>query len=185
MYITIHYDNYNSLLFKMTELLKIIVAGSGGIGKTSMLNKWCNGYFDEREDMTIGTDFFVKRLEVNGSFINLQIWDFAGQKQFRFFLEDFVKGAIGSILAFDVQRNVSFFELDEWITMLREELPDLPVVLVATKIDQHYHPTITPEMGREFAKQNKLIDFVETSAKLGYNIETPFRLLIDHFLFKR
>jgi len=161
-------------------MLKIIVAGSGGIGKTSILNRWCNGCFDECEVLTKGADFFVKRLEIDGKFVNIQLWDFAGQERFRFLLQEFVKGSVGAILAFDVERGSSFFDLEGWLQLLRGEIPDLPIVLMATKRDQKYHPTINPDMANDFAQKNNLIDFVETSARDGYNVEAAFLSLINY-----
>jgi len=164
------------------QLLKIIVGGDGGIGKTSILRKFCRDYFNDDEEMTMGSDFFIKRMAVNGEFVNLQIWDLAGQERFRFFLSDLTKGSVGAVIGFDVKRRESFADLDDWITLVREYNPAIPIVLVGLKIDLNYHPAISPEKARKFVEERKLLGYVETSSKAGLNVDAPFEMIVSHLM---
>jgi GTP-binding nuclear protein Ran len=81
---------------------KIIAAGDGGVGKTTMFRKYITGQFDFETKMTIGVEIFNKDHVIeNGRIAALQLWDFGGQERFRFFLDNFVLGANGVFLMFD------------------------------------------------------------------------------------
>jgi len=178
-YIT-NYSSSASIVKIKERVLKVVIGGDGGIGKTSILRMLCDDHFNDDEDMTITSDFFVKRLKVDGIFVNLQIWDLAGQDRFRFLLDTFTKGAVGAILGFDVKRRQSFADLEEWISLVRTHDPDIPIVLVATKVDLKYNPALSPQMAREFAEAYGFIGFLETSTKAGLNVEAPFEMIINH-----
>jgi small GTP-binding protein len=84
--------------------VKVIVTGGGGVGKTSFLNRLVYDNFDMKSELTKGVDFFSKNIRVNGIDINFVMWDFAGQRQFRRLLEDFVDGSIAVFILFDLTR---------------------------------------------------------------------------------
>ena len=103
---------------------KIIVLGEGGVGKTTLLHRSVNNIFVDSTKMTIGTDFFMKKIEKtnekNVNQIIMLLWDFAGQERFRFILKDYVKGAEGIILAFDLSRYPTLHKLYDWVDILKE-----------------------------------------------------------------
>jgi small GTP-binding protein len=162
------------------RVYKIIVAGDGGIGKTTLLKKFCDGEYKENQRLTIGMSIFVKLAKIDSKKVSLQIWDFGGQNQFRFLLNTYVSGAIGAILGFDMKRRKSFLDLKKWIELLRSFNPNIPIVLIATKNDLGYHPTLSPEAAKNFVRANDLLTFTETSSKENYNVEKPFKLLLKH-----
>ena len=123
------------------RVIKIIVAGNGGIGKTSLMKTFCYKKYSEDEKLTVGTEIFIKKFKLNGEVEILQIWDLGGQLQFRFFMEGLVCGAHGAILGFDIKRRNSFIDLKEWLSLLRTADPNLPIVLVATKLDLELNMT--------------------------------------------
>lgn len=161
------------------KVLKIVVAGNGGIGKTTLLRKFCYHEYSDDERLTVGTEIFIKKVKVNGQLEYMQVWDLGGQEQFRFFLKDLIRGAQGAILGFDCKRIKSFLDLKKWLTMLRETNPNMPIILVGTKRDIGYHPAINPEKAKEFVTQNHLVDFIEISSKEDLNVEQPFKLIIE------
>ena len=162
------------------KVLKIIVAGNGGIGKTTLMKSFCYREYAEDQRLTVGTEIFIKKFVVDDQVEFMQVWDLGGQEHFRFFLKGLVKGAHGAILGFDIKRRNSFIDLKKWLALLRSADPDIPIVLVATKLDLGYHPTLTPELARKFVEENNLIGFVEISSKEKYNLEVPFRVLITN-----
>ena len=122
---------------------KVIVIGEGGVGKTTLLHRSVSNIFVDSTKMTIGTDFFMKKIEniddKNVNQIILLLWDFAGQERFRFILKDYIKGAKGVILCFDLTRSSTLQKLYDWIDLLKEGNvfgnPDVKFFLVGTKND--------------------------------------------------
>ncbi len=153
---------------------KVIVIGEGGVGKTTLLHRSVSNIFVDSTKMTIGTDFFMKKIEItdekNVNQIILLLWDFAGQERFRFVLSSYLKGAKGVILCFDLTRASTLQKLYEWIDLLKEgdiwDKPDIPFFLVGTKSDLVAStPTaITPDQVDLFRKEFNIDLYFETSA---------------------
>jgi len=163
-------------------VLKIIVAGNGGIGKTTLMKSFCYNEYAEDQKLTVGTEIFIKKFKINGEVEYMQVWDLGGQEHFRFFLKGLIKGAHGAILGFDIKRRNSFMDLKKWLAFLRSGDPNIPIVLVATKLDLGYHPTLNRDLAEKFAEENNLAGFVEISSKNKLNLENPFKLLIKECL---
>jgi len=85
-----------------------------------LTHRFLNGVFKESYQLTIGMDFFLKKIKINGKSISLQIWDFAGEKKFRFLLPGAVMGANGTILMFDLTRYITFKNLTDWLAAINE-----------------------------------------------------------------
>ena len=163
----------------MVVWLKIVIGGDGGIGKTTLVKTLCSNEFVD-QIMTIGVDIHSKDVTVNGTEVNLQIWDLSGQDQFRFLLDSFTHGANGIILGFDCSRPSSFRNLTKWLEIFRSTCSKAPILLIATKLDKGYHLTLSREMAQEYIKTHDLIGFIETSSKDFWNVYIPFRRLLEH-----
>ena len=169
------------MMSRTGRVLKLVIIGDGGVGKTTLTKVFCeNTYVDQI--MTIGIDIHTKESVVNGQKTTLQIWDISGQSQFKFLLSDFIRSANGVVLAFECARKETFLNLDEWIELIRTYEPNVPIFLIATKLDEGYDPALSKETIMEFIKRKNLIGFEETSAKARTNIEVPWKRLIEHFL---
>ncbi len=131
--------------------------------------------------MTVGVEFHTKRLEIAGKKIILQIWDFAGEHQFRFLLPSYVRGSSGIIFMYDITNEASFNALNEWIEVFKkgfkEKVLKIPLVLVGSKLDLKENRKISPEKAIEFVKKSKFLNYFETSSKNGENIENVFETL--------
>ena len=88
--------------------LKYLVVGDSGVGKTSLLVRYCEDTFQADYLSTIWVDFKIKRVEINGSQVTLNIWDTAGQERFRNITKSFYKGAHGIILTYSITDATSF-----------------------------------------------------------------------------
>jgi small GTP-binding protein len=88
--------------------LKYLVVGDSGVGKTSILVRYCEDNFQTDYLSTIGVDFKIKRIELNNHQVTLNIWDTAGQERFRNITKSFYKGAHGIVLAYSIIDNNSF-----------------------------------------------------------------------------
>jgi len=161
--------------------IKIVVAGDGGVGKTSLLNRYVSDTFLTAMKMTIGTDFFSKVMERQNSVVKLQLWDFGGEKRFRFLLPGYCKGARGVLLAFDLNDFTTLMSLDEWIQIIKVNTTDPKILLVGTKVDIA-GGVMEEEFIREFCEKHNIHEFIPTSSKTGENVEFVFQELVDRIL---
>ncbi len=165
-------------------LFKILTVGDGSVGKTTLLQRYVEGMFKESQDMTIGVNFFLKRLQYRDFDIALQLWDFGGQNRFRFLLKKYVKGASGALLLFDLSNPVSIESADDWIKLVRMHNANLPIILVGTKYDLVNPKAIDDNLSNFLVAEYNFIADVKTSSKTGRNIEGVFDLLIRDLLAK-
>ncbi|MBY9020732.1 MAG: GTP-binding protein [Candidatus Lokiarchaeota archaeon] len=170
-------------------MFKICIFGDGGVGKTTLLGRYLTGIFKSSTTMTIGVDFHVKKLEVDGKKILLQIWDFAGENRFRFLLPSYVLGASGGIFMYDITRYSSLKNFPEWINIFKngyigaKDKP-LPVIMVGGKLDLSFKRAVPTEEAFDLAKNHKLHGYIECSAKDGRNIEDIFNEIAKLMLLR-
>ncbi len=161
-------------------VFKIIIAGDGGVGKTTILHRYIEGEFLYEAKMTIGTDILHKVLTLNeGPVCSLQLWDFGGQDRFRFMLDDFVKGAAGAFLMFDLTVFKSFMNLPKWINLIRKDDPTLPILLLGSKYDLIESIMVDDEYVRQFVENNNISGYLKVSSKTGYNVNEVFESLVS------
>jgi len=158
-------------------LLKIIVLGESGVGKTSLLVRYVDNKFNINTKSTIGADFLSKLIEVDDQPVTLQIWDTAGQERFQGLGTTFYRGSDGAIFVFDVSRKATFDALLQWkkafLIQVGQESNDIfPMLVVANKVDREDR-VVTTQMVQKFCKDNNL-DFVECSAKDATNVSKAF-----------
>jgi len=159
---------------------KICIFGDGGVGKTSLVNKYLTGIFIDETKMTIGVDFNTKLIEIESKKVVLQIWDFAGENHFRFFLPSYVRGASGAIFLYDLTREASLRHLPDWLDVLQEGLDrNIPLIMAGNKLDLKHKRVIPPDIALEIAEGNDFYGFIECSAKTGQNIEITFKTLAN------
>jgi len=163
--------------------LKIIVAGDGGVGKTSLLNRFISNEFIESMHLTVGSDFFSQACEFKEHKIKIQIWDFGGEPRFRFFLPDYCKGACGVVLAFDLSDFSTLLSVKEWLQLIRGNTENPVTILVGTKAD---NPNVLDEETiKEFCIMNEIDEFIPTSSKTGKNVEFVFKELIRRIIARK
>ncbi|KUM60597.1 hypothetical protein ACN42_g6527 [Penicillium freii] len=95
-------------------LLKVIILGDSGVGKTSLMNQYVNKKFSGSYKATIGADFLTKEVLVDDRLVTMQIWDTAGQERFQSLGVAFYRGADCCVLVYDVNNSKSFEALDSW-----------------------------------------------------------------------
>jgi len=158
--------------------LKILSAGDGGVGKTTFLYRYKEGRFLEDTSMTLGVEFSLKTLMLDGRKVDLQIWDFGGQDRFRHMLPNYVEGAKGALLLADLTRVASFNNIEEWVNTLRAHEEALPIILVGTKNDLVDDIQVDDESAMEFKDKYDLSEYITTSSKTGENVDKAFDLLV-------
>jgi len=152
-------------------VLKVVVAGDGTVGKTSLVRRFCEGKFEMTRVATIGVDFQTKLVELPERTVKLSIWDMAGQDRFQVIRTGFYRGSRAAALVFDVTSPDSFANLERWRQEIIEVVPQQPFVVVGNKTD--LERKISPEQGAAFA-QGILAAYVETSALSGTGVPELF-----------
>jgi len=159
----------------MKKGYKLCILGDGGVGKTSLTHRYLHRMFKEDLKLTIGVDFGIKELELQGEEIVLYIWDFGGEKRFRTLLPSYANGASGAIFIYDTTRFISLQSANEWLRLFRENTNEsIPIIMVGSKIDLEEDRSVARE--EALAKQDELncLDYLECSAKSGENVEEVF-----------
>lgn len=141
--------------------------------------------------MTIGVDFEVKSMDINGKKVKLQIWDFGGEERFRFLLPTYVRGANGALFMYDVTNYSSLAHIDDWMLVVRKEIKSeqdtFPIIVVGGKADLLDDREVTGDEGINIAKSRGVDGFIECSSKSGDNVEETFdaltRLMIQKSKF--
>lgn len=162
--------------------LKILIIGESGVGKSSLLLRFTDDTFDPEIGATIGVDFKVKTLTVDGNKAKLAIWDTAGQERFRTLTPSYYRGAQGVILVYDVTRRETFAKLDNWLTELDTYCTknDLVKMLVGNKKDKEDRQLERDE-GLKFARKHSML-FIEASAKTRDGVQCAFEELVEKIL---
>ena len=163
-------------------ILKILTAGEGGVGKTTLLHRFVEGQFSAETQMTIGVEFFLKETEIDGQQCTLQLWDFGGQERFRFLLESYVLGAKGALLMFDLTRPFTLNNLEQWVHLVRKNDPKLPIIFLGTKNDLTEEIMINDEYAQNIKDQFNLFEFLRISSKTGENVQESFELITRRIL---
>ncbi|TPX37599.1 hypothetical protein SmJEL517_g00752 [Synchytrium microbalum] len=144
------------------EILKIVLLGDGGVGKTSLRNQYLHKRFTNTYKATIGADFITKEVELaeQGRKISMQIWDTAGQERFQSLGVAFYRGADACILVYDVTNPLSLSRLEMWIAefIKQADIPEpshFPFIIIGNKVDLETERIVTRKHGRDMAKQLK------------------------------
>ena len=99
-------------------LMKLILIGDSGVGKSCLLNQFIEQKFEKSIEPTIGVEFGSKKLTTNNQKVRIQIWDTAGQETFLSITKSYFKGAIGAFLIFDITDKVSFSHITSWLEQI-------------------------------------------------------------------
>lgn len=133
---------------------KVVVAGDGAVGKTSLIRRYATGKFEESRVMTIGVDFQTEVVTLGQRRVKLSIWDVAGQERFGSFRKTFYSGARAVALVYDVTRPESLDNLKMWRKEILGIAPGANMLVVGNKID--LHSAIENGKGEKWAKAEKL-----------------------------
>ena len=132
--IHLSFDYLQQYVVKNNILLKVIIVGESGVGKTALMNHYVNNQFIESHKPTIGADFLIKNIEIDDNSMMLQMWDTAGQERFKSLGMSFYRGTDAVILVYDVTNLDSFHKIDEW----KDEVLSTVAVDYKKKMMNHY-----------------------------------------------
>ncbi|XP_070578911.1 ras-related protein Rab-15-like isoform X2 [Ptychodera flava] len=158
-------------------LIRLLMIGDSGVGKTCMLCRFADDDSDEISQThisTIGIDFKMKTLKVDDKKIRIQIWDTAGQERYETITKQYYRRAQGVVVVYDISNETSFLNIKKWIDLVSNcASEDTEIMLVGNKNDSRQRRVITKERGEELAKELK-VPFYETSAFNDTNIDEVF-----------
>ena len=174
---------------KNESILKIAVLGLGSVGKTTISKSYSGEINDlDQISMTKGVVITVKRIIYQGRTVTLQIWDFAGQKQFRFMIDVFLRGVKGVMYVYDITDIETLAYLNEFVDLTRNYLanhfyPKVPEVLVGNKLDLE-DVEVSIEDIHDFMKNYGIKKHFLVSGLLSGNVSEPFEYIVDQILNK-
>jgi len=163
-------------------LLKVIILGDSGVGKTSLMTQYVNKRYSEQYKATIGADFLTKEVMIDDKLVTLQIWDTAGQERFQSLGVAFYRGADACILVYDITNPKSFENLDTWREeFLNQASPrdpeNFPFVVLGNKVDKEADRRVQRSRAQQWCKNKSAtpLTHYETSAKESLQVDVAFQ----------
>ncbi|EIW60964.1 GTP-binding protein ypt1 [Trametes versicolor FP-101664 SS1] len=158
-------------------LFKLLLIGDSGVGKSCLLLRFAEDAFTDSYLSTIGVDFKIRTIELEGKTVKLQIWDTAGQERFRTIAAAYYRGAQGIIMVYDVTEQETFSNVKGWITEIERYASEgVKKLIIGNKSDLVERKVVEYSIAKEFA-DSLSIPFIETSAKNSTNVEEAFTLM--------
>jgi small GTP-binding protein len=154
----------------------ILLLGDASVDKASFTHRYCYNLNNPNERLTIGVDFHVKIVDLQGKKIKLQIWDVGGEERFRFLLPTYCLGKNGVIIFYDVTRSQTLEYIEQWITIIRQKNGKIPIILVGIT-EEKSEREVSREEGKEIANSRNLSGYLECNPKTGRNVEKVFEEL--------
>jgi small GTP-binding protein len=166
---------------KYDYLFKILLIGESTSGKTQFVLRFTDDSLTANKDTTIGIDFKIKIININGKLIKLQIWDTAGQERFRSISKTYYKGAHGIILLYDVADQNSFKDIPSFMKIIECNAPNITCKVIVGNNCEKPDRVVTEEEGKKMADKFSLA-FFEASPKTNQNINEVFNYLVQEIL---
>ena len=163
-------------------LFKVLLLGDSDVGKSSLILRYTEETFNSKLVNSIGVDFKMKKKEIDGKVIKVQIWDTAGHERFRSITYSYYRGANAIIIVFDLSDQKSFISITEWLKQIEKHAKEnVFKFLVGNKMDLVDERKVSFEEAKQYADEHDL-PYIETSAKEGININELFDNSIKSFL---
>ena len=154
-------------------LLKYIIIGNSSVGKSNLLLKFAHNKFLDEYQATIGVEFGAKNVEIDNKIFRVQIWDTAGQENFRSITRAYYKNSVCALIVYDINNEDTFDSVQSWIQECKLQTPKtVTMVLVGNKCDLECK--VDRNKAKELAEENKMLYF-ETSAKTGKGVDELFK----------
>ncbi|XP_065205567.1 ras-related protein Rab-35 [Planococcus citri] len=163
------------------HLFKLLIIGDSGVGKSSLLLRFADNTFTGSYITTIGVDFKIRTVDIEGERVKLQIWDTAGQERFRTITSTYYRGTHGVIVVYDVTSGESFANVKRWLHEIEQNCEFVNRILVGNKNDAPDRKIVVTEDAQRFADQMNILLY-ETSAKDNVNVEEMFMAITKQVL---
>lgn len=173
---------------RKNSILKVIILGDSGVGKTSLMQQFVNGKFSHQYKATIGADFLTKDMAIDNKNVTMQLWDTAGQERFQSLGVAFYRGADCCVLVYDVTNSKSFESISSWrdeflVQANIKEPENFPFVVIGNKIDvEENKRLISNKKASNLCASLGNVPYFETSAKEAVNVEQAFDVVTRNAL---
>ena len=168
---------------------KILMLGDSGVGKTSLLVRFSQDNFTPSYITTIGVDIINKKLNIGNYIVNLKVWDTAGQERYQTFTKQFFQNVDGVVLVLNLLSLESFEKLEKWLALIRNHEQNqeqtLELIVAGNKCDCNEDERLVKLTDIETFVQEQQLEYLETSAKTGYNVEKLFKTLTKKILKRK
>ena len=154
-------------------LFKLLLIGDSGVGKSCLLLRFADDTYTESYISTIGVDFKIRTINLDGKTIKLQIWDTAGQERFRTITSSYYRGAQGIIIVYDMTDEDSYLNVKQWVAEIERYASENVIKLLVGNKSDLPNRVVPKERAQEFAR-NMGCEFLETSARTAENVEVSF-----------
>jgi small GTP-binding protein len=159
-------------------LIKILLIGDSNVGKSCLIMRFIDNYFTLSYISTIGIDFKIKTFNIEDKKVKVQIWDTAGQERFKTITKTFYRSAMGVIFVYDITDENTFKNVEYWIQNVNDNTSNnINKILIGNKSDKIDYRIVDKLKGFELAKKYSM-NFIETSAKNGINVDKVFNTII-------
>ncbi|XP_004851338.1 ras-related protein Rab-19 [Heterocephalus glaber] len=164
-------------------LFKVILIGDSNVGKTCVVQHFRSGVYTETQHNTIGVDFTVRSLDIDGKRVKMQVWDTAGQERFRTITQSYYRSAHAAIIAYDLTQRSTFESVPNWIHEVEKYgAANLVIMLIGNKSDLWQKRHVLFEDACTLAEKYGLLAVLETSAKESRNIDEAFMLMAKELM---
>ncbi|CAL8305229.1 unnamed protein product [Merluccius merluccius] len=155
------------------HLFKLLIIGDSNVGKSSLLLRFADNSFSGSYITTIGVDFKIRTVDIDGERVKLQIWDTAGQERFRTITSTYYRNTHGVIIVYDVTNPESFVNVKRWLNEITQNCDNVSKILVGNKNDDPTRKQVDTQDAMGFGESVGVRVF-ETSAKENINVEEMF-----------
>ena len=156
---------------------KVTLFGPGGVGKTSLLLRYIKDYYVEDLKKTIGSNFLINDVEIDGNNARLLLWDIGGQPQFAKLRTIYFKGSSAALGVFDLSSNQTLLKIPGWVSSIKKTVKKtIPLILLGNKSDLESEREVDKTEAEDLAKRLNC-EYLETSAKTGDNVELAFKMI--------
>lgn len=168
-------------------ILKLVLLGDHAVGKTSLISQYIDKTFEEDYKPTIGVDIIKKTINLSqiNTDVSLIFWDIAAHDKYEKYRKFYFEGCIGALLVYDVTRKPTFERIKyKWLVDFKNHVGKRKTsyILIGNKTDLVDERVVSTENGKDLAKEIGAADFIETSAKVGENVEITFLKLVQQVL---
>ena len=155
--------------------IKLLTIGDSAVGKTCLISQFARDSFNPNFITTIGIDYKIKEVEIDGAKYKLLIWDTAGQERFRTITTSYFRGCQGILLVYDITVKKTFENVSNWMDQINTVNDGQHVckILIGNKCDMEEQRIVTKKEGEDLAKEYD-IPFMETSARDNINVQDAF-----------
>lgn len=163
-------------------VVKVVLLGSSGVGKSSIIYRYVTNDWDESVQTTLGAAFMDKQINYKGINFKFQIWDTAGQEKYAPLAQMYYRDANVAIFVYDITSRDSFFGLKSWYLELKEKGPkNIVLAIVGNKCDLRDQEQVPTQDGERYSQECKAI-FMKTSAKENMGVNELFDSICEELM---